>query len=381
MRFSLDPTLRALHTQGRALGGETGARSRTLRKQTEVDLKDIFRALGNAGMLAAPWAAQSGGLGLGPIELGSLLDGFGEGGGDAPVASAWATHTGLCGMALSLFGTPEQQQRYLPKMATGEWVAAWAASEALVDFDGSSIAMVAQRCGNQFRLQGKKPLVLNASIAHHFIVMAVTNPAAGLGGISCFVVEHDNPGVTVGDSGAKAVAAQSGAAASLVLRDCMVSQSARLGREGGAVDEIWPRVRSWLTCAFHTYWVGMMAASIEASVKHARQSGTGVRSQMVRKDLVDMQMRHRQARLLSYRAAQSLQLGDRRAGLHGAVAELFRQNAAAQTFRNAARIAPRMVTGECEHRRRLHALEEPPNLVGDCQRLRAMIAGAMLDLG
>jgi alkylation response protein AidB-like acyl-CoA dehydrogenase len=104
---------------------------------------------------------------------------------------------GLAGLGLTLAGTPEQKARYIPKLASGEWIAAYALTEAGSGSDSAAMLTTARREGGDYVLNGTKRFITNAGVAKLYTVFAKTDPEAGHSGISAFVVEADSPGFDV----------------------------------------------------------------------------------------------------------------------------------------------------------------------------------------
>jgi alkylation response protein AidB-like acyl-CoA dehydrogenase len=104
----------------------------------------------------------------------------------------------LGSLGIKLAGTEEQKQRFLPKLAAGEWLAAYALTEPGSGSDSAAMLSTARRDGDEYVLDGGKRFITNAGVAHVYVVFAKTDPTLGHGGISAFLVEADRPGFQVG---------------------------------------------------------------------------------------------------------------------------------------------------------------------------------------
>src|ERR671926_645309 len=104
----------------------------------------------------------------------------------------------LGSLALRLSGTDEQKERWLPRLASGEWIAAYALTEPGSGSDSAAMRTEARREGDEYVLNGSKRFITNAGVADVYTVFAKTDPAAGHRGISAFVVERDFPGFSIG---------------------------------------------------------------------------------------------------------------------------------------------------------------------------------------
>ncbi|HEY4412053.1 MAG TPA: acyl-CoA dehydrogenase family protein, partial [Gaiellaceae bacterium] len=103
----------------------------------------------------------------------------------------------LGSLGLKLAGSAEQKERYLPKLASGEWLCAYALTEAGSGSDSAAMRTTATRDGDEYVLNGSKRFITNAGVANLYTVFAKTDPAGGHAGISAFVVEGDTPGFEV----------------------------------------------------------------------------------------------------------------------------------------------------------------------------------------
>jgi alkylation response protein AidB-like acyl-CoA dehydrogenase len=156
------------------------------------DLVELFR---ENDILALPFDEAHGGTGTGTLMLLVAIE---------EISKACAT-TGLVlavqelgALALKLAGTDEQKARWLPRLASGEWLAAYALTEPGSGSDSAAMRTTARREDDEYVLDGGKRFITNAGVAGLYTVFAKTDPEAGHDGISCFVVEAETPGFSVG---------------------------------------------------------------------------------------------------------------------------------------------------------------------------------------
>ncbi len=156
------------------------------------DMVELFRS---NDILALPFAEEYGGTGTGTLTLMVAIE---------EISKACAT-TGLIlavqelgALAIKLAGTDEQKKRWLPRLASGEWLAAYALTEPGSGSDSAAMRTTARREGDEYVLDGGKRFITNAGVAGLYTVFAKTDPEAGHKGISCFMVEADAPGFSVG---------------------------------------------------------------------------------------------------------------------------------------------------------------------------------------
>jgi len=136
----------------------------------------------------------------------------------------------LCINAILRWGTEEQKQKYLPKMAT-EWVGAYALSEAGSGSDAFALTTRAEDKGDHWLLNGRKMWITNGKEAGVFIMIATVDPSAGYKGITAFLVERDMPGFTVGKKEDK-LGIRASSTCELILEDCKVPKENLLGEKG-----------------------------------------------------------------------------------------------------------------------------------------------------
>ena len=137
----------------------------------------------------------------------------------------------LGAIALRLTGTDEQKDRYLPKLASGEWLPAYALTESEAGSDAAAIRSTATRDGEDYVLRGGKRFITNAGVAGLYTVFAKTDPAAGNKGISAFLVEADSPGLEVLRVEPK-MGIKGSTTGELAFDDVRVPAGNRLGEEG-----------------------------------------------------------------------------------------------------------------------------------------------------
>jgi alkylation response protein AidB-like acyl-CoA dehydrogenase len=137
----------------------------------------------------------------------------------------------LGSLGLKLAGTEEQKQRYLPRLASGEWLCAYALTESGSGSDSAAMRSTARREGSEYVLNGSKRFITNAGVANLYTVFAKTDPELGHSGISAFVVEADTPGFEVARVEPK-MGIKGSTTGELVFEDVRVPAANLLGEEG-----------------------------------------------------------------------------------------------------------------------------------------------------
>src|SRR6266566_5364993 len=175
------------------------ARERVAPRAAEIDKSaefpwDMVELLREHELFGLPFDEEHGGTGTGALMVLVAIE---------ELSKVCAT-TGLLlavqelgSLGLKLAGTEEQKERWLPRCASGEWLAAYALTEAGSGSDSAAMRSEARRDGDEYVLNGSKRFITNAGVAHLYVCFAKTDPDAGHHGISAFVVEAETPGFEV----------------------------------------------------------------------------------------------------------------------------------------------------------------------------------------
>lgn len=234
---------------------------------------------------------------------------------------------GLGSAPLTFFGTEEQRRAWLPKVAAGQAIPAFALSEAEAGSDVTAMATTARRDGAEWVIDGGKTWISNAGIADFYIVFCRV-PELGEKSFGAFLVEADNPGLKVA---ARIETLAPHPLGALVFESCRVPDSARVGEEGkglraalGTLDVFRPTVGAAA--------LGFARRALDEAVSHARRRPVGGRTladqQMTQAKLADMAVAVDAAALLVYRAAWTRDSGAERITREAAMAKLFATEAA-----------------------------------------------------
>lgn len=158
--------------------------------------QDILDEMGELGYFGMMLPEEYGGLELTTVTYNCAME---------EIAAACAglnitvsVHNSLCCEAINKFGSEELKKKYLPDMATGKWIGSYCLTEPDVGTDAAAIKTAAVKKGDSYIINGTKAFVTSAGFPGVLIVFAVTDPEAGKKGISCFVIEKDAPGVSIG---------------------------------------------------------------------------------------------------------------------------------------------------------------------------------------
>ena len=143
-----------------------------------------------------------------------------------------SAHTSLCAAPILEMGTEEQKMKYLPKLASGEWIGAFGLTEPNAGTDASAQQTIAVEDGDAWVLNGTKIFITNAVYASVYIIIAMTDKSQGTRGISAFIVEKGTPGFSVGKKERK-LGIRGSATCELIFNNCRIPKTNLLGKVGG----------------------------------------------------------------------------------------------------------------------------------------------------
>src|SRR2546426_12035503 len=216
-----------------------------------------------------------------------------------------AAHNSLCTGNIWLAGTEAQKRRYVPDLASGRKIGAWALTEPTSGSDAGAMQTTAKRKKDGWVLNGTKTFCTNAPVAGTFVIHAITDQGKANRGISAFVVERGNPGLSIGKVEDK-LGVRGSATSQVILTDCHVPMEALLGLEGeGFVNAL--KILDGGRIGIGSMAVGIAQGAFEESVKYAKEriqfSKPIADHQASQFMLADMATRIDAARTLVHRAA------------------------------------------------------------------------------
>ena len=272
--------------------------------------REVFRKLGELGFLGVLFPEEYGGAALSYGDYVAIVEELAA--VDASIALSLAAHNSLGSNHIFQFGTEAQRRRYIPKLASGEWLAAWGLTEAEAGSDAGGTKTMAVRDPAGWVLNGSKNFITNASVGQVAVLMAVTERSAGRHGISAFIVELDNPGIRVGKKENK-LGMRASDTCTLVMEDCRVPAESLLGTEGrGFVDSM--KILDGGRISIAALSLGIARGAYEAALRYAkerRQFGKPIAEfEAIQFYLADMATEIDAARLLTLRAAAAKDAGE-----------------------------------------------------------------------
>jgi alkylation response protein AidB-like acyl-CoA dehydrogenase len=261
------------------------------------DMVELFR---EHDLFGLPFDERYGGTGTGTLMLLVAIE---------EVSKACAT-TGLVlavqelgALALKLAGTAEQKERYLPRLTSGEWLAAYALTEPGSGSDSAAMRTTARRGDGEYVLNGGKRFITNAGVAGLYTVFAKTDPEAGHSGISCFLVEADAPGLEIGRIEPK-LGIKGSTTGEVFFNECRVRADNLVGGEGEGF-KIAMRVLDRSRPGIGAQALGIAQGATDFALEYAKSRETMgkliVEHELIAAKLADMETKCEAARGLLYR--------------------------------------------------------------------------------
>jgi alkylation response protein AidB-like acyl-CoA dehydrogenase len=276
---------------------------------------DVWRQVGEFGLAGLPIPEEYGGSGADIVTTCLALEGLEEGGRDSGLLLSLGAHICIGVVPIWLHGTEEQKRAYVPKLARGEFVGAFAITEPDAGSDAAGIKTTARRDGDRWVINGSKTFITNGPIADIVNVVAVTDPEAASSSqrMSCFIVERDNPGMSVGKHLDK-MGNRSSPTSELHFSDCVVGADAMLGPEGSALWKIGFECFDWERTVMLAASIGGMEAQLRGCLEYVKERkafGKPIAEfEMIQDKLARMRVNINASRWLLYHAAWLKQSGE-----------------------------------------------------------------------
>jgi len=264
---------------------------------------ETIKELGRLGLLGTIFPTDYSGAGMGYIEYVIAIEELSR--VDGSVGIIVAAHTSLCSNHIFIAGNEAQKRRYIPKLATGEFIGAWGLTEPGSGSDAGGARCSAVRKGDKWVLNGTKTFITNGHYADVMVVIAVTDKTAHTHGLSAFVVEKGTKGFRAGKKENK-LGLRASDTSEMIFEDCEIPAENLLGGEGqGFIDAM--RVLDGGRISIAALGLGMAQGAYESALKYSKQrkqSGKAISEfQAIQWKLADLATEIDAARLLTNRAA------------------------------------------------------------------------------
>ncbi len=264
---------------------------------------EVFKKLGELGLMGVLVPTEYGGSGFSYTEYVTAITELGSICGS--IALSMAAHNSLCTGHILAFGNEEQKKKYLPKLASAEWIGAWGLTEANTGSDAMRMKCVAKKEGDYWVLNGTKNWITHGITGNVAVVLARTGELLDSHGITAFIVERGTPGFKGGKKENK-LGMRASETAELIFEDCKIHKSQVLGNIGdGFVQAM--KVLDGGRISIAALSLGIAKGALNASIKYAKerqQFGQPIANfQAIAFKIADMATEYEAAELLTFQAA------------------------------------------------------------------------------
>ncbi|MBX2944369.1 MAG: acyl-CoA dehydrogenase [Cyclobacteriaceae bacterium] len=263
----------------------------------------MFKKMGELGLMGVLVPEAYGGAGFGYLEYVTAISELAK--IDGSIGLSMAAHNSLCTNHILQFGSEEQKQKYLPKLATAEWIGAWGLTEPNTGSDAGNMRTVAVADGDYYVLNGAKNFITHGKSGDVAVVIVRTGEVGDSHGMTAFVIEKGTPGFTSGKKENK-LGMRASETAELIFSDCRIHKSQLLGEVGeGFIQAM--KVLDGGRISIAALSLGIAQGAFEAALQYSKerhQFNKPISSfQGIAFKLADMATKIEAAKLLTYRAA------------------------------------------------------------------------------
>jgi acyl-CoA dehydrogenase len=299
--------------------------------------RGILKKMGELGLMGIPVPERYGGAEMDFISYIIAIHELSK--VSAVIGVILSVHTSVGTNPILFFGTEEQKQKYVPKLASGEYLGAFCLTEPSAGSDAAGLKSRAVKDGDDYILNGSKIFITNGGEADVYIVFASTNPEAGPKGITAFIVEKGTPGLIVGKDEQK-MGLHGSRTVHLTFEDMRISAGNVLGKEGEGFKIAMANLDAG-RIGIAAQALGIAEAALEAATGYAkerRQFDRPIAAQQgIAFKLADMATNVEAAKLLTYRAADLRQKGIK-CGKEASMAKLFASKTAVEVTTEAIQV-------------------------------------------
>ena len=298
---------------------------------------EIIQQLGELGFLGMLVPEEYGGAGLGYVEFAIVIEELAR--IDPSVSLSVAAHNGLGTNHILRFGNEEQKKKYLPGLASGKKIAAWALTESVSGSDAAGLRSAAEKKDDYFLLNGSKTFTTHGTVGSTYVIMAITDKSKGKKGISAFILEKGMEGLIIGKKENK-LGMRASDTTQLTFENCKVPLENLIGEEGeGFVQAM--KILEGGRISIAALSVGLAQGCLDASLKYSnerKQFGKHLHEfQGIQFKLAEMATNIEAARLMTFRAAIKKDKGESMVK-EAAMAKLFASEIAEKASSEAVQI-------------------------------------------
>lgn len=271
----------------------------------------VFRQLGELGLMGVLVPTEYGGSGMTYFEYITVVSEISKVCGS--IGLSVAAHNSLCTNHLYKFASPELKKKYLPKLATGEWIGAWGLTEANTGSDAGNMRCVAVKDGDDWVINGTKNWITHGKTGDVAVVLCRTGEPRSKNNVTAFAIEKGTPGFSAGKKENK-LGMRASETCELVFDNCRISDAQRLGNVGEGFKQAMV-ILDGGRISIAALALGIAKGAYEASLKYAKerfQFDQPISNfQAIQWKLADMATQIETAELLIYQAADKLMRGEK----------------------------------------------------------------------
>ena len=265
--------------------------------------KELFKKLGDLGLMGVLVPTEYGGSGFGYHEYVTAISELAK--IDGSIGLSMAAHNSLCTGHILQFASEDQKKKYLPKLASSEWLGAWGLTEPNTGSDAGNMRTVAVKDGDHYILNGAKNFITHGKSGDVAVVIVRTGEVGDSHGMTAFIVERETPGFTAGKKENK-LGMRASETAEMIFTECRIHKSQMIGKEGeGFVQSL--KVLDGGRISIAALSLGIAEGAYEAALQYSKerhQFNQPISSfQGISFKLAEMATKVEAAKLLTYRSA------------------------------------------------------------------------------
>ena len=265
--------------------------------------KELFKKLGDLGLMGVLVPTEYGGSGFGYHEYVTAISELAK--IDGSIGLSMAAHNSLCTGHILQFASEDQKKKYLPKLASCEWLGAWGLTEPNTGSDAGNMRTVAVKDGDHYILNGAKNFITHGKSGDVAVVIVRTGEVGDSHGMTAFIVERETPGFTAGKKENK-LGMRASETAEMIFTECRIHKSQMIGKEGeGFVQSL--KVLDGGRISIAALSLGIAEGAYEAALQYSKerhQFNQPISSfQGISFKLAEMATKVEAAKLLTYRSA------------------------------------------------------------------------------
>lgn len=289
----------------------------------------LFHEMGKLGLMGVVVPAEYGGAGFGYMEYVAALVEISR--IDGSIGLSMAAHNSLCTNHILQFGNEEQKQKYLPRLASGEWIGAWGLTEPNTGSDAGNMRTVAVEDGDYYVLNGSKNFITHGRSGNVAVVIVRTGKVGDSHGMSAFIIEKGTKGFSSGKKENK-LGMRASETAELIFTDCRIHKNQMMGEEGeGFIQSL--KVLDGGRISIAALSLGIAQGAFDAALKYSKERQQFNKPisafQGISFKLADMATKIEAARLLVYKAAELKNMG-KSVNKESAMAKLYASEVAVE---------------------------------------------------